>query len=172
MTAITPLIAGNWKMNGTEDEARTLLADLLPRLKAAGSAAEIALAPPFTALRTVGEALRGTSIALAAQDLHPASHGAFTGAISARMLVALGVRYAIVAHSERRRLFHETDADAAAKAAAAGAAGIVPILCVGEQESERMAGATIEVLERQVALGISRMLPLRPDSLVVAYEPV
>ena len=100
-------VAGNWKMNGTEDEARVLAAALVERL-APGSergpgSAEVAVAPPFTALRTVGEALRGSGIALAAQDLHPASHGAFTGEISARMLVSLGVRYAIAGHSERRR---------------------------------------------------------------------
>jgi triosephosphate isomerase len=166
-----PLVVGNWKMNGTEDEARALLADLLGRLAAGGGAA-VAIAPPFTALRTVGEAIRGTDIALAAQDLHPSSHGAFTGEISARMLVALGVRYVIVAHSERRRLCHETDADAAAKVASAVLAGIVPILCVGEQESERMAGSTFEVLERQVTRGISKILPLRSEGLVIAYEPV
>src|SRR5262245_23744405 len=167
-----PLVAGNWKMNGTEDEARALLADLLPRLAGKDAAAEVAIAPPFTSLRTVGETIRETGIVLAAQDLHPASHGAFTGEISARMLAALGVRYVIVGHSERRRLFHETDSDAAAKVAAAVAAGMVPILCVGEQESERMAGATLEVLDRQVRLGISKILPLRPESLVIAYEPV
>ena len=167
-----PLVAGNWKMNGTEEEARALLADLLPRLPSDGDGAEVALAPPFTALRTVGEEIRGTGVALAAQDIHPASHGAFTGEISARMLVSLGVRYAIVAHSERRRFFHETDADAADKTAAATLAGIVPILCVGELESERLAGATFEVLERQLAVGISKVLPLRPERLVIAYEPV
>jgi triosephosphate isomerase len=166
------LVAGNWKMNGTEDEARALLADLIPRLGKDGGGAEVAVAPPFTALRAVAEAIEGTAIALAAQDLHPASHGAFTGEISAPMLAALGVRYAIVGHSERRRLCHETDADAAAKVAAALEAGIVPILCVGEQESERMAGATVEILDRQVSAGISRILPLRADSLVIAYEPV
>lgn len=167
-----PLIAGNWKMNGTEEEARALLADLLPRLARADRGVEVALAPPFTALRTVGEAIRDTGIALAAQDLHPASHGAFTGEISARMLAALGVRYALVGHSERRRLFHESDAETAAKVAAAAGAGIAPILCVGEQESERLAGATLAVLERQVTAGISQILPLRPEHLVIAYEPV
>src|SRR5262245_56042952 len=167
-----PLVAGNWKMNGTEDEARALLADLLPRLAGKDAAAEVAIAPPFTSLRTVGETIRETGIVLAAQDLHPASHGAFTGEISARMLVSLGVRYAIVGHSERRRLFHETDDEVAAKAASAAAAGIVPILCVGEQESERMAGRTLGVLERQVATGIGRLGPVRAEGLVVAYEPV
>jgi len=167
-----PLVAGNWKMNGTEEEARALLADLLPRLPSQGARPEVAVAPPFTALAATRAAIGDASVALAAQDLHPASHGAFTGEISARILAALGVRYAIVGHSERRRLFHETDADTAAKAAAALAAGIVPILCVGELESERMAGATFAVLERQLTAGIARILPLREDALVIAYEPV
>ena len=188
-----PLVVGNWKMNGTEAESR-LLADRLVALLGSGAgggagggstggrgvavtgisggSAEVALAPPFTSLRTVGEAIRGHAISLAAQNIHPASHGAFTGEISARMLVALGVHYAIVGHSERRRLFHETDADVAARAAAASGAGIVPILCVGEQESERMSGETLRVLDRQVTAGISRLLPASAAGFVIAYEPV
>ena len=168
----TPLVAGNWKMNGTEEEARALLDDLLPRLAADRAGVEVALAPPFTALRTVGERIRGSGIALAAQSVHSATHGAYTGEISAGMLASLGVRYVIVGHSERRRLFHETDADVAARAAAVFQAGMVPILCVGEQESERMAGTTVDVLRRQITAGASRIPPARAETLVVAYEPV
>ncbi len=133
---------------------------------------EIALAPPFTMLDRVGARLRGTGISLAAQDLHPATHGAFTGEISAGMLVDLGVRYVIVGHSERRRLFGESDEETSRKAAAAAGAGLVPILCVGEEESERIAGETLQVISRQLRTGLSRLGALTPERIVIAYEPV
>lgn len=168
-----PLIAANWKMNGTEPEAAALV-DALLRLLAGGPArAEVVLAPPFTALRSVGERIRGSGIALGAQNLHSASHGAFTGEISASMLVALDVRFVIVGHSERRRLFHETDEDVARKAGAAEAAGMTPILCIGEEEADRLGGHTLEVLERQLRAGVGRISKTaRGGGLVIAYEPV
>src|SRR2546425_3579533 len=167
-----PFVVANWKMNGTEEQAKALLDALLPLLPRGIEAPEIALAPPFTSLRTVGERLRGTGIALAAQNLHPATHGAFTGEISGPMLAAVGALYVIVGHSERRRLFGEGDELIARKAAAAAAARLVPILCVGEEESERIGGRTLEVIARQGSAGIGRLPALGGGSLVVAYEPV
>ena len=166
------LVCGNWKMNGTEEESAALAASLLPLLAPLGDRLEIAFAPPFTSLRTVGEKIQGSGIQLAAQDLHPASHGAFTGEISGRMLTALHVRYVIVGHSERRRLFRETNEEIGRKAAGAAAAGLVPILCVGEDEAERLDGRTLGVIEEQLLAGIARLPSTRGDTLVVAYEPV
>ena len=168
----TPLIAANWKMNGTGPQASALLDELLPRIAARSQRPEVAIAPPFTLLQMVGERLRCSGVALAAQNLHPASHGAFTGEVSGAMLADLGVRYVIVGHSERRRLFGESDEDVARKVAAAAEAGLVPILCIGEEESQRLAGKAVEVLECQLKAGISRLGVVHSDRIVVAYEPV
>ena len=167
-----PLIVGNWKMNGTEPEASSLADALILLVPADDRGVDVALAPPFTSLRTVGDRIRGTRLDLAAQNLHRATHGAFTGEISAPMLAALGVRYAIVGHSERRRLFGESNEEVAHKAVAARTAGLVPILCVGEEETQRMEGKTLPVIEAQMKAAFAALKNVDGDGLVIAYEPV
>jgi triosephosphate isomerase (TIM) len=159
------LIAGNWKMYKTATETaefcralRDALADL--------DGVDVAVCPPFTSLAPAVQALADTEIAVAAQNVHWEPEGAYTGEISAPMLLELGVYGAIVGHSERRQYFGETDESVGRRAAAALGAGLSVIACVGELEDERERGDTEEVLRRQLA-------PLAAhDNLVVAYEPV
>jgi triosephosphate isomerase len=167
----TPLIAGNWKMNLSEAWAVALLDDLLPRVEPARGV-EIAVAPAFPCLRAVADRLRGTRVLLAAQNLHWEDKGAFTGEVSPRMLAEMGVRLAIVGHSERRIHFGENDERIQRKVAAAQRHGLVPILCVGEQEKERDEGRTLAVVERQLRLGLGKLAASDGSEVVIAYEPV
>ena len=163
-----PLIAGNWKMNTTVQEARTL-ADALASNLSGLAGAEVLLCPPFISLTAVSEAIRGTTLKLGAQNLHPDPKGAFTGEISPTMLSGL-CSYVIIGHSERRTLFGEDDAFVNRKVHAAMAHGITPILCVGETLAQRESNTTDEVLAQQTNLGLDG---LPPDSnFVVAYEPI
>lgn len=165
-----PLIAGNWKMHKTLREALELARAVA---QASGlSDREVVLCPPFTALSVVAEALKGGPVRLGAQDLHPAASGAFTGEISAAMLLDAGCRYVIVGHSERRRLFGESDSAVGEKARAALAAGLSPIACVGETLEERESQKTFRVVERQLAEILKGVAPATASSLVIAYEPV
>jgi triosephosphate isomerase len=159
-----PLVAANWKMQLTRAEAATYCRALLAGGTA--SAVEILLLPSYPLLGTVTEALAGSAIALGAQDLSPEPGGAFTGDVSAAQLVDAGCRYVICGHSERRRLHGEDDALVAAKARAALASGLAPIVCVGESREERHGGRTFDVLARQL-----EPLPVDPR-LVLAYEPL
>jgi triosephosphate isomerase len=163
-------LAANWKMHKTVGESVAFARDFLPLVK--GAAAEIAIAPPFTALAALGEALAGSNVALAAQNAHDEAKGAFTGEIAPAMLVDVGCAWAIVGHSERRALFGETDAFIARKAAALFAAGVRPIVCVGETLAEREAGRTFAVLETQLAGSLASVPDARAAELVIAYEPV
>ena len=165
------LVAGNWKMNKTAPEGAALAGQLVGLL-AGGSRCEIALCPPFTGLESVGNALRGSGVHLGAQDLHPEPKGAFTGAIAGAMLAALGCRFVIVGHSERRHGMGEDDALVARKARAAQRDGLTPIVCVGETLSEREAGRTAEVLVRQVRAAYEGWGEDQARATVVAYEPV
>ena len=167
----TALVAANWKMHKTVAEAVEFAHSLAPKLAHVRDV-EAAIAPPFTALAALGNALAGTPIALAAQNAHFEKQGAFTGEISVAMLVELGVRYVIVGHSERRQLFGETDELVAKKISAAQAAGLRPILCVGELLVERDAGRTFDVLARQLSGSLASADRARAAELVVAYEPV
>jgi len=167
----TPFVAANWKMHKTVSEAVAFARALAPRVAVLDDV-EIAVAPPFTALAALAVALRGTAIALAAQNVHFEKSGAFTGEVSVAMLAELGCRYVIVGHSERRQLFGETDEIVAKKLRAVQAAGLRPILCVGELLVEREAGRTFDVLRRQLAGSLAESDPARADELVVAYEPV
>src|SRR5262245_31809689 len=153
------LIAGNWKMHKTIGEALALVKALRAGLEAEPSAHEVLVAPPFTALRAVGEALAGSGIALGAQNMHWEKEGAFTGEISAAMLRDVGCSHVILGHSERRHIFGETDEGVGRKARAALDHGLVPIVCVGETQNERDADRTLEVVGRQLEIGLRLITP-------------
>ncbi len=166
--SIRPLIAGNWKMHGTLAEARSLACAV--RDGASGLGCELLLCPAFPHLAAVGAILGAGPVRLGAQDCHAAAKGAHTGDVSAPMLRDIGVRYVILGHSERRANHAETDAQVRAKAEAALAAGLIPVVCVGEREAERLAGRAEAVVGAQLAGSL-------PDGFaaaggVVAYEPV
>ena len=165
-----PLIAGNWKMNGRQADGLTLARALAERAAREPPAADLLICPPATLLFLVAELLTDTPVALGAQDCHAKPSGAFTGDIAAPMLADAGCSYVIVGHSERRAGHREDDALVRAKAAAAVAAGLTPIVCLGETEAERDAGQALAVVERQLA----GSLPAGAEAarLVVAYEPV
>jgi triosephosphate isomerase len=166
-----PFIAGNWKMFKTVREA-VLFAKELRSIVKDVSDVEMVVAPPFTAIAAVAEAFRNTNVGVAAQNLHWEREGAFTGEISAGMIIEAGAEYVIIGHSERRRLFGETDTTVARKVAAAIEAGLTPIVCVGETLEERERNETLAVLDRQVKDGLDRLLAEQIAELVVAYEPV
>jgi triosephosphate isomerase len=159
------LVAGNWKMHGS----RASIAALLDALVEGSPASACAVCVPFPYLAQVAERLRGTRIAWGAQNVSEHAQGAYTGEVSAAMLAEFGCRYAIVGHSERRQLYCETDAQVAAKFAAARAAGVTPILCVGETLAQREAGETEQVVERQVRAVLEKS---SLEKAVIAYEPV
>ncbi len=167
----TPLIAGNWKMFKTVHEAIVFAKELRILVKDA-SGVEIVVAPPFTAVHAVAEALRNTNVFVSAQDLHWEKEGAFTGEVSAAMVKDAGAEYVIIGHSERRRLFGETDLAVNRKTSAAIAAGLTPIVCIGETLEEREAGQMLAVLDRQIKDGLDRLTGEQVADLVVAYEPV
>jgi triosephosphate isomerase len=166
-----PVIAGNWKMNMTATQARELAAKLVPLVSGVADR-EIVLGPPFTSLAAVAEAIKGTNISLAAQNLHWEDKGAFTGEISADMLLDSGCKYVIIGHSERRQFFGETDETVNRKVKQALRKGLLPILCVGETLAEREAGKLSEVISRQVTGGLKDVSTSDMQKIVVAYEPV
>src|SRR5579859_4137869 len=144
-----PLVAGNWKMNGTREGAQRLAQDIIQGLKA-GCKAEVLVCPPFVHLADVARAVKGSEVLLGAQDLCAEDNGAYTGEVSGAMLKEFDCRYAIVGHSERRSLYGEGDAQVARKFMATQRAGLVPILCVGETLAERDGGDTPKVVTRQL----------------------
>ena len=158
-------------MYKTQAEARAYFAALVP-LVAGSTHCDIIIAPPFTALAASVEAVKGTAISISAQDMHGEPEGAFTGEVSAAMLVEVGCRAVIIAHSERRQFFGETDESANKKVKAALAAGLAPILCVGETLAEREAGKTEAVLERQFRGGVAALTGAEFSRIILAYEPV
>jgi len=167
----TPLIAGNWKMHKTVDQARET-ARQLAALAADADGVEAMIAPPFTALAPVAEVLGQGPVRLGAQNLFHEDEGAFTGEVSAPMLVSAGCRYVIIGHSERRQYFGETDRTVNLKIAAALRAGLKPIFCIGESETEREAQKTFSVLDKQVRKGLEGFSLAQLSLLVMAYEPV
>lgn len=165
------IIAGNWKMNKTRDEAVDLVGDLKEMLADVGDV-EVVVCPPFTALDAVREALRGSNIELGAQNMHWEEEGAFTGEISPLMLRNLGCTYVVLGHSERRTYFGETDETVNRKVKSAMANGLLPIICVGETLDERDAGKTEEVVVRQTKAALSGVKTNGAERIVIAYEPV
>jgi len=165
------LIAANWKMYKTPDEAREFVRAFLPMV-AGHDRDEIVLCPPFVDLATVVEATRGSNVAVGAQNVAWEKEGAFTGETSAGMLLAIGCTHAIIGHSERRQYFGETDDTVNARLKAALEAGLTPIVCVGEVLEERESGMTEEVLRRQCVRAFRKISGKKAAKLVVAYEPV
>jgi triosephosphate isomerase (TIM) len=166
----TPYIAANWKMNKTVAEAAEFVDALLPRI--AATQCDVVLCPSFLALAEVVERRRGTAVRVAAQNMHEEEWGGFTGEVSAPMLVELDVEAVVLGHSERRQYFGETDEALARKVPAALAAGLEPILCVGESEAARDGGETEEVLERQLQVDLATLESGQLAEVVVAYEPI
>ena len=167
----TPFIAANWKMYKTVHETVAFIKELRSLARDVHDV-EIVIAPPFTSLRPAVEAAHASAIGIAGQNLHWEREGAFTGEVSATMLKEAGAEYVIIGHSERRRLFGETDATVNRKLAAAVAAQLTSIVCIGETLSERDASQTLDVLDRQIKDGLDGLTADQIAALVIAYEPV
>jgi len=165
-----PIIAGNWKMHKTIDEAVSFVEEIKPLVKDAK--AEVVVCPTFVALDAVVKAAKGTNIKVGAQNVYFEEKGAFTGEIAPNMLEAMGVDYVIIGHSERRQYFNETDESVNKKVKAVFAHNMVPILCVGESLEEREANITEEVIERQVKLDLAGLTNEQVENIVIAYEPI
>ena len=165
-----PIIAGNWKMNKTPEEAKALITDLIPLVKDAKC--DVVVCPPFVDLCPVHKLIEGTNIHLGCQNIHWAESGAFTGEISPSMLKAFGVEYAIIGHSERRAYFGETDEGVNKRAKAALANGIVPIICVGETLEQREAGVTETFVSGQTVAAFAGIPAEDAVKVVIAYEPI
>lgn len=166
-----PLIAGNWKMYKGVQDAVAYAKELRVQAADIGDV-ELVIAPPFTAVHAVADALRNSNVAVSGQDLYWEKEGAFTGAVSGQMLKDAGAALAIVGHSERRRVFGDTDVDVNRKVLAAYAAGLAPIACVGETLEERDGGRTFDVLDTQVKAAIDGVSSSQFATMVIAYEPV
>ncbi|HEY9086999.1 MAG TPA: triose-phosphate isomerase [Anaerolineaceae bacterium] len=166
----TPFVAGNWKMNKTAEQARQLVAELLPGLQSVTSVERV-LCPPNISIMAIAAMLNGTGIGLGAQNMHWEASGAFTGEVSAQMVKEF-CQYVILGHSERRAYFGETDETVNRKTAAALAAGLIPIVCVGETLAENEALRTREVIERQMMHGLKGLNITSASQIVIAYEPV
>jgi triosephosphate isomerase len=169
--ARTPLIAGNWKMYKTQEQAEDYIQALLPRVSAIDGV-DVAICVPFTDLRAMVDSARGSRVEVYAQNMHQEPEGPFTGEISAPMLVELDVRGVVLGHSERRASFGEGDKALALKVPAALAAGLVPIVCVGETEQERDNDDTDRKLRQQVREDLAGVPVERLSEVVIAYEPI
>jgi triosephosphate isomerase len=165
------IIAGNWKMNKTASEAKALVEELKTKVQDI-SAVDIIVCPPFTSIDAAVKAVAGSNIKVGAQNVHWAENGAFTGEISAQMLKEAGVDYAIIGHSERRQHFGETDETVNKRLKAALAAGLKPIICIGELLGERESGRTEKTLFTQLEGGLSGITREQMAGIIIAYEPV
>ena len=165
-----PIIAGNWKMNKTPSEAKELVSALIPLVKDA--ACDVVVCTPAVDFSAVGEVIRGTNVKLGAENMHWKESGAFTGELSAAMLKECGVEYVILGHSERRQYFGETDATVNQRVKAAVAAGLTPIICVGEKKEEREAGYTNALVSYQTLIALTGLTAEQVAKAVIAYEPV
>jgi len=167
------IVAGNWKMNKLPAEGSALAAEIDKMLSTVDvSDVDVVVCPPFTVIPAVAEALRGSKVKVGAQNVHWAESGAFTGEISAEMLKSIGVEYVIIGHSERRQYFGETDETVNKRLKAALAAGLLPIVCIGELEIERKENRTEAVLAEQIRGGFAGISAEDMAKVVVAYEPV
>ena len=164
------IIAGNWKMNNTIAQSEQLINELKPLVKDADC--EVVICTPYTSLAKAIELTKGSNIAVGAENVHWAEKGAFTGEISANMLVELGVKYVIIGHSERRQYFGETDETVNKRTKAALASGLKPIICIGETLEEREGNKVEEVLKRQTKGAFAEIDAKELDNVVIAYEPV
>ncbi len=164
------IIAGNWKMNKTATEAKTLINELAPLV--ANADCEVVVCPSFTSLTTVLDAAKGTNIKVGAQNVHFEQNGAYTGEISAEMLCDLGVEYVITGHSERRQYFAETDVTVNKRTLAGLNAGLKVIVCVGEMLQDREQGITAELVALQTKVALNNVTAEQMANVVIAYEPV
>jgi triosephosphate isomerase len=168
-----PLIAANWKMNKTIGEARAFCEALLPEVEdPSDDEAEVIICPSYLALPLVAQLCTGTGVGVAAQNMYFEESGAFTGEVSAPMLLDAGASAVVLGHSERRQFFGETDEGLARKVPVALEAGLLPILCVGESDAERERDETDQVLRRQIDAGLSRVADDHLADVVIAYEPI
>ena len=165
-----PIIAGNWKMNKTPEEAKQLVTELIPLVKDA--ACDVVVCTPAVCFAAVAPVIAGTNIKLGAQNVHFAKSGAYTGELSADMLKACGVEYVVIGHSERRQYFGETDKTVNLRTRAAVEAGLKPIVCVGELKDEREAGYTDIIVEYQTLMALHGLTAEEVKGVVIAYEPV
>lgn len=165
-----PIIAGNWKMHKTVDEAVNFVEEIKPLVKDAKC--EVVVCPTFVCLDAVVKAAKGSNIKVGAQNMYFEEKGAFTGEVAPNMLEAIGVDYVIIGHSERRQYFNETDETVNKKLKAAFAHNIIPILCVGESLYEREANITEEVIGRQIKLDLAGLNKEQVEKMVIAYEPI
>ncbi|MBR0416879.1 MAG: triose-phosphate isomerase [Firmicutes bacterium] len=165
-----PFIAGNWKMYKTPKEAKAFAEEFKKSYEA--SSVKVAIAAPFVDLETLVKAFKGTGIGVAAQNMHWESEGAYTGEVSAEMLKSIGVTYCIIGHSERRQYFKETDATVNKKLKKALAAGLLPILCVGENLKTREAGGEKEFVEKQTVAAFKGISAEDAKKITIAYEPI
>ena len=164
------IIAGNWKMNKTATEAKVLISELIPAVKDA--ACDVVICTPYTTLATAVEMTKGTNIKVGAENVHYEKSGAFTGEISADMLLDLGVEYVVIGHSERRQYFGETDQTVNKRTVAALNAGLKVILCVGESLQQREEGVTEELVRMQTKIALRGVTAGQMANVIVAYEPV
>jgi triosephosphate isomerase len=167
----TPFIAGNWKMHKTVEEAEDYIQGLLPRVSSVDGV-DVAICVPFTALQAMVDSTRGSRVEVFAQNMHEATHGAYTGEVSAPMLAEIDVHGVVLGHSERRAYFRETDKALSHKLPAALEYGLKPLLCVGETEDERERGDTERKLRHQVQEGLERLTPAQIAEVTIAYEPI
>src|SRR5919204_2792548 len=170
MAERTPYVAANWKMNKTIEETEAFLGAFLPNLPQGRT--EVAVCPPFPSLKVAVELCVQSPVKVGAQNMHEEDAGAFTGEVSAPMLLELGVQAVILGHSERRQYFNESDEALARKLPVALGAGLEPILCVGENESQRDADETEAVLTRQIEADLAEVPDARLSEVVIAYEPI
>jgi triosephosphate isomerase (TIM) len=172
MATRRPLLAGNWKMYKTASDAGRLAFEVREGMKDALQTRDVVVAPPFTSIPAVAEALRDSRIGLAGQNMYPEVEGAYTGEVSPVMLKDVGCTHVILGHSERRQLFGETDEGVAKKTEVALAYGLTPIACVGETLAERESSRTMEVVERQTERALRALSADQVTAIVIAYEPV